>query len=383
MAEEYKKSHDKLVSALGLAADYHADWQSIARDLRRLATATGFDPLGHKVPAMIRAKLTTGASESAVLRAGAAAPTTDTGGKAKAGQGRVLALKTLRHLYYFQSFGKQRVWVLSLPKALRNYPMEFQGEAQDLVDDVLDADDEQFDADAKKNLSDATRVGLSWVHKAMQVMGAPMDHAHRQLIRRWFVPAGLADETAKIEKLASDMRPHLQKIAAGLKAGEVILTDSPHERGSGSSLEKSEAFVYPTGDLIAVHVETTFFNAGNTLSGLTNWARIVVHELTHSYAKTKDHSYSWQGLLPRATDVLKKGIDARLVQNPGWKAVRTLSFEQCCTNADSWAFFIADCGGALTDSDRMQALGQRIYDRAGEAMDDGLSKSLKLRAGVA
>lgn len=383
MAEEYKKSHDKLVSALGVAADYHADWQSIARDLRRLATATGFDPLGHKVPAMIRAKLTTGASESAVLRVGAAAPTTDTGGKAKAGQGRVLALKTLRHLYYFESFGKQRVWVLSLPKALRNYPMEFQGEAQDLVDDVLDADDEQFDADAKKNLSDATRVGLNWVHKAMQVMGAPMDHAHRQLIRRWFVPAGLADETAKIEKLASDMRPHLQKIAAGLKAGEVILTDSPHERGSGSSLENSEAFVYPTGDLIAVHVETTFFNAGNTLSGLTNWARIVVHELTHSYAKTKDHSYSWQGLLPRATDVLKKGIDARLVQTPGWKAVRTLSFEQCCTNADSWAFFIADCGGALTDSDRMQALGQRIYDRAGEAMDDGLSKSLKLRAGAA
>lgn len=317
-----------------------------------------------------------------MLRTGANAPSTDTGAAADAGKKRVLALKTLRHVYYFESFGKQRIWILSLPEALRAYPMDFQTGGQALVDQVLNADHEKFDEAAMKNLSEACLTGLAWVQKAMAVAGAPMTHENRKLFRRWFVPAGTADESAKIERTASSMLPQLQKIASGLKTGEVILTDSPQERGSNSSLEQSEAFVFTENDLIAVHVESTFFNGGNTLSGKTNWARIIVHELTHAYAKTKDHSYSWQGLLPRDTDVLKKGIDARLVVNPGWKAVRTLTMDQCIENADSWAFFIADCGGALTDSDRMQALGQRIYDKAGETMEEPLQAKLKLRAGV-
>jgi hypothetical protein len=60
--------------------------------------------------------------------------------------------------------------------------------------------------------------------------------------------------------------------------------------------------------------------------GQTNWARIVVHELTHREVKTKDHAYEHQGINPR-----KLGADKAL------------------ENAGSWAWFCADCAGALTD----------------------------------
>ena len=62
------------------------------------------------------------------------------------------------------------------------------------------------------------------------------------------------------------------------------------------------------------------------MPGQTNWARIVVHELTHREVKTKDHAYEHQGINPR-----KLGADKAL------------------ENAGSWAWFCADCAGALTD----------------------------------
>jgi Lysine-specific metallo-endopeptidase len=218
------------------------------------------------------------------------------------------------------------------------------------------------------------------VHKALVVAGSPAAHEHRKLFRRWFVPASTADETAKITAFAGVLRSHLLKIAAGLKKGEVILTDSPHERGQDSKLENSEAFVYTSGDLIAVHVEKAFFSTANTLTGKVNWARIIVHELSHAYANTKDHSYSWQGLLPRDNDAFKSANDRWIVLNSSFPAVRALTMAQCQENADSWAFFLADCGGALSETERIQALGQRLYDSAGEAPGKAVADRLKQRA---
>jgi len=382
MASPYKSAHDKLIAAIGTAADYDTTWQAIAGDLSKLVVGSGFSPQGKKVPAQIREKLMTAATEAGGLRTGAKAPATDAGPTADASKKRALGLKTLRHLYFHETFGKQKVWILSLPVALRGYPMDYSDKGQPVIDAVLAADNEKFSETTRKDLAEASQTGLAWVHRAMMVAGAPLELGHRKLFRRWFVPAGTAKEDEKITTLAGTMRPHLQSIANGLKAGEMILTDSPHERATDSSLEKSEAFVFTRDDLITVHVESTFFSPNNTLTGKTNWARILVHELSHAYAKTEDHAYSWQGLLPRDTDLLKKGIDARLLANPGWSAVRTLSAAQCAENADSWAFFIADCAGALTDTDRMQALGQRIYDRASETLERPLADQLKTRAGV-
>jgi hypothetical protein len=214
----------------------------------------------------------------------------------------------------------------------------------------------------------------------MSVAGAPLTHEHRKLFRRWFVPAGTKDEDRKISTWAAELRPKLQKIASGLKTGAVILLDSPQERGSGSDLEDSEAFVYPGSDVIAVFIENDFFGTGNTLSGEVNWARIIVHELSHAYASTKDHSYSWQGLLPRDDDTFKRVNDNYVASDPKFPAVRALTFEQCKENADSWAFFIADCAGALGERERVAALGSKLYDDGGQTMEKDLAAKLKNRA---
>ncbi len=370
MGVPYKAAHDKLVAGIGTAAAYHADWRPAVTSAIGMVTATGFDPKHAGAAEAIRKKVLAGSSEAVAIRAGA-------NGSDAAGVKRALSLKTLRHLHLKQTFGRQKVWILSLPPELRGFPLDYADKSAGVVDLVLGTSGERFSEVARKDLSEASQLGLAWVQKAMIVAGAPMEHEHRKLFRRWFVPAGTADETAKITSWAATLSSHLTKIAAGLKAGEVILTDSPYERGTGSSLEKAEAFVYTADDLIVVYVEDAFFTGANTLSGKTNWARILVHELTHAYAKTKDHAYSWQGLLPRDDDALKVGIDARLALNSGFAAVRTLTYDQCITNADSWAFFCADAGGALSDSDRMQALGKRLYDRGGVDLDQAAEARLK------
>jgi hypothetical protein len=382
MAVPYKDAHDLLVAGIGTADKYHADWKMISGDLAKLVVDAGFDPKGRGVPDLIRAKVVKGVTEAAALRDGANAPLGESGGGVDASKKRVLALKTLRHLYYYESFGKQRIWILSLPASLPAYPMEYSAGDQTLVDRLLNLSNEKFSASTMNDLSEAAQSGLAWIQKAMMVAGSPFDAENRKLIRRWFVPAGTANETNKTAALAATLQQHLQKIAAGLKTGAIIVTDSPHERGSNSSLENSEAFVFTEKDLMVVHVENGFFSPQNTLSGKVNWARILVHELSHLYAKTKDHSYSWQGLVPRDADMLKRGNDAAVLAIPGFPAVRTLTFEECKENADSWAFFIADCAGALSDRDRFQALGNKVYELGKETMETPVLDTMKVRAGL-
>jgi hypothetical protein len=157
----------------------------------------------------------------------------------------------------------------------------------------------------------------------------------------------------------------LLKIAIGLKVGDLIVLDDPAQRGTNSSWEESEAYTFTLNDIHAVWVEPGFWGNGNTLTGATNWARIILHELTHNYCQTADHSYSWQGLLPRESDVFRRVNNARVVQEPGYSAVRTLTMAQCQNNADTWAFFCADAAGALSDGDRIAALGNKLYADTG------------------
>jgi len=74
MSAPYKDVHDMLIAGLGTPAKYHEDWKAISADLANLVVASGFNPRGKKIPDMIRAKLAAGATEAAVLRAGALAP---------------------------------------------------------------------------------------------------------------------------------------------------------------------------------------------------------------------------------------------------------------------------------------------------------------------
>ena len=129
-----------------------------------------------------------------------------------------------------------------------------------------------------------------------------------------------ADVLAVAEKLNAG----LKKLSSKLKSGRLIYTDSVSERGTTAN-QSTEAFVW--GDpLDVVYIEEEFFGSRNTLTGLTNWARIVVHELTHRELKTEDHAYEHQGINPNK-----------------------LTAAKAVENADSWAWFCADCAGALTE----------------------------------
>lgn len=231
-----------------------------------------------------------------------------------------------------------------------------------MVDQVLDATTEIYSEEQKRRIDGGVSMALRWVERAMIVAGSPDTPEHKTLLKRWFVPATITDVDGAIAAFAPALRRGLLKISIGLKIGDLILLDDPEQRGTGSNWEQSEAYTFTRNDIHAVWVEPGFWGNGNTLTGATNWARIIVHELSHNYCQTTDHSYSWQGLLPRESDVFRRVNNARVALQPGFAAVRTLTMAQCMENADSWAFFCADAAGALSDRDRIAALGSKLYD---------------------
>ncbi len=376
--QPYRVYHSQLVAAVGSPTDYSAPWRTLAQDIKMLVTAQGFDPKALATPDAVRARLGKPASEAAVLRAAARAPASDTGDTAVAGARRALALKTLRHLYMHRSVGKQQVWILSLPSSLRAYPVEYAKSSAATVDAVLDSGGERFKPEQRETMGNACQLALAWVGRAMVVVGDPARAEHRKIFRRWFIPADTKDELGEIARWAKQLMPYLLKISAGLKTGQVILTDSPHLRGSTHVATQWDAFVW-IGDLIAIHFEPGAFNHSDMLTGAAFCGRLIVHELSHLYAETRDHAYSWQGLLPRNTDVFKAVNDA-YVKSWGFRAVRTLSLSQCKENADTWALFVADCAGAVSESARLQALGGQLYGIGGRTMDAATEAMLKNRA---
>jgi hypothetical protein len=361
----YLKIHAKLVDAVQTPDKYASPWKSIAEALSKLVRAEGFHYLQGTVPEDIRRKLAGAQPLSKAIRAAAKAEGGLISKPSNNARARALLLKTLSHLYFYEAGGERKLWILSTPSALTSHPIEFAADSDALVDQVLNASTEIYTDEQKKRIDGAVMMALRWVERAMIVAGNPERPQHKALLRRWFIPATHADTDAAIAAFAPTLRRGLLKIAIGLKVGDLIILDDPAQRGSGSSWEQSEAYTFTSNDVHAVWVEPGFWGNGNTLTGATNWARIVVHELTHNYCQTDDHSYSWQGLLPRESDVFRRVNNARVALQPGFAAVRTLTMAQCQNNADTWAFFCADAAGALTDSDRIAALGTKLYADTG------------------
>ena len=121
----------------------------------------------------------------------------------------------------------------------------------------------------------------------------------------------------------------------------LIYTDMPSIRNGTTEEDQkflnSEAFVYRNRaeGIPVIYVERAFFNEQSILPNISNWARIIVHELSHMDVGTVDHHYAWQGINPRFH----------------------LTPDKAIVNADNWAFFAADCGGHLTENHIMQAMG--------------------------
>jgi len=361
----YLTIHRKLVAAVQTPDKYSSDWKAIAQSLAKLVRDDGFHYLQGALPDAIRGKVAGARSLAKAFRAAAKAEGSLISKPSDNARSRALLLKTLAHLYFYETGGDRKLWILSTPSALTAHPIEFATDSDALVDQVLDASTEIFSDDQKRRIDAGVMTALRWIERAMIVAGDPSRPEHKALLKRWFVPATHANIDGAIATFAPALRRGLLKIAIGLKIGDLILLDDPAQRGTGSDWENSEAYTFTRNDVHAVWVEPGFWGNGNTLTGATNWARIIVHELSHNYCQTADHSYSWQGLLPRESDVFRRVNNARVAVQPGFAAVRTLTLDQCQNNADSWAFFCADAAGALTDRDRIAALGTKLYEDTG------------------
>ena len=172
---------------------------------------------------------------------------------------------------------------------------------------------------------------------------AERDHA-RALVRCWFAEPDAGE--AAVDKLVATLARGFKDIVAALNRGRFVITDWVPLRGArGLEAEflRAEAFAFRArGEgMDVVYVEGAFFDdlAGNVLRGQANWTRILVHELSHLVCGTHDVNdgqarYAWSGIGPHA----------------GYPSTATIR------NADNWAFFAADCAGALTVGQRETAL---------------------------
>lgn len=322
----------------GLASDKFSsdgDWKKIIENARKLVRPDGLDAGKSSAVSDLRkllSKAGSGPSEAAAYYKGAGESISGTGAGAGVGTDlakRLAAIKTLRHMYMLKKAGSHKVWVLAIPKSFTDWPHEALKGGLGTVTAKLVDKDEHFSINDRKNLAHASQEGLKWVHKAMAVASQTRKDKNFEKVARWFADSDSKDSDVK--EMANTLNMGLKKVASMLKSGSLIYTDSVSERGTDENAG-TEAFVW--GDKIdVVYIEEEFFGTQNTLTGLTNWARIVVHEITHREVDTKDHAYEHQGMAP------KKITAARAIEN-----------------ADSWAWFCADCGGALTDNQIKNAL---------------------------
>jgi hypothetical protein len=266
----------------------------------------------------------------------------------------------VRHVYLLKKFGSHRVWVHSLPTDLVDWP-HFGVASHPLVSDVrrlLNASNEKFSAEDKKNLSNATQHALRWCHRAASTIssakssrskGSRSTNVARDKVRRWF--ADEATTEAELDTFVDKLDMGFKAITAAITQGQMVFTDFVPLRNATTQAEldllSSEAFVWPLGGreaLDVVYIESEFFGKRNVLTGISNWARIIVHELSHLVVGTKDISagaqsrYAWYGIAPNVGGF------------PGSDAIR---------NAENWAFFAGDCASALSDSERLRALTVR------------------------
>ena len=342
MSSHYDEAHDAAIIALK-SNDFSTagNWPSVIKSLKKLVSIEGFESSHSGATSDIRtlvakgAKATMKASNTIFAGAGLTAMPTNTSTLVPDSlAARVATLEMARRLHLLKKFGSHKVWVLSLPAAYADWPcVDLKGTIS-AISAKLNDDTERFSAADKKNLSNATQEGLKWVHKAMIVCGAPKTKKHMELLKRWF---GDEDTTeATLLANASMLNAGWKKISKTMKSGHLILTDNPGDRGGG--LEESEAYAW--GDKRdVIYIEAAFFDYGKTqmLQGLTHWTRILVHEMTHRDCNTADvpGRYAWGGIKPT------KGSFGNAL---------------AITNADSWAWFAADCAGALTQANRDAAL---------------------------
>jgi hypothetical protein len=356
---EYDYARAKLIGDDGFARE----WRPLVARLRKLMSDAGFDAGEAAALDELRVKSRQGASQTRVaedagfLKAVNAWTGSPTGTVSDEARLRVAALKLLSHVYLLNKAGDRKVWIHSLPKEFTEWATDAfwnVGTNSAGVCTLLKTRDEQFSEQQKRYLANSVQQSLAWCQKTGIVLANAASSSTganaarttaRAQVSRWFAEPGLSDAT--LDTYIATLAAGFKKVIATLNRGHFLLTDWVPLRNASVQADidflLSEAFTFAgNGEgLDVVYIEKSFFtrDAGGVVHDQKNWTRIVVHELTHLAAGTDDVTngdvrYAHYGIGPHS------GF-------PGSDAVQ---------NADSWAFFAADCAGVLTDSERAKAL---------------------------
>ncbi len=365
-SKKFKAEYDYARGWFANAGAFDEDWRPLIKKLHKLMGDDGFDAGEASALSQLRKKVTHGekaiighktvTEDHGILRA-VGAWTDNAGGRIEDNpKMRAAALKLLRHVYLLNRWGSKKVWVVSLPTEFTDWPSDdlfARAGTQIAARILLRAQSEIFSGEQKKHLAHSTRDALAWCHKTSMTLaeaakagdkGSSKSVAALNLVKRWFADPGasIEDVNGYIAKLSRGFKD----IIAMLNKGAFVLTDWVPLRSATTQDDvrflNSEAFTFAAkGEgLDVVYIEKSFFgHAGDVVKGPKNWTRVIVHELTHLVCGTEDvvngrARYAWYGIGPHA------GF-------PGSQAVR---------NADSWAFFSADCAGVLTEGERNAAL---------------------------
>ena len=339
MGTQFSAAYEKVRS--GLASTSYSsdkDWQAVVKRARKLAGVSGFDDgesdLGDNLRKVLKKAAAQGTDEATTLFTAAGTKVSGAGAVNMIDKDlaeKLGALKMIRHLYFLKRWGGHKEWVVALPDTFTKWPDDaLRGGVPDATSKLNDTSD-HFTVEQRKHLKDASQEGLKWVQRSMIVAADTKKAKNFEKVARWFADANSTDKD--VAAMGATLNAGFKKIAGRMKSGSVIYTDSVSERGTTEN-EGTEAFVW--GDALdVVYIENEFFGSQNTLTGLTNWARIIVHELTHREVKTVDVAYEHQGMAPKKIGAAK-----------------------ALTNADSWAWFAADCAGAVTEPQINNALAR-------------------------
>ena len=359
--KKFKPEYDAAKAAIAGSNNFDRGWQPLVQRLGKLMGDQGFDAGHEEALSELRRKVTEAPSQTritedkGILQAVGAWTDSDTGTVDGAAKTRAAALKMLRHIYLQNKAGNRKVWILSLPNDFTDWPtrmLKNNASSAGRVKQLLAASNGHFTDQQRRFLGHSTQQAMAWCHRAGMTLtnaasgtAGPDRTAGRAMVSRWFAEPGLSESA--LNSTIATLTQGFKDIVARLGKGHFVLTDWVPFRGTSDADEldflASEAFTFRSTaeGMDVVYIESSFFAppGSNVLSGQANWTRILVHELTHLVCGTEDVNngdtrYAWYGIGPHA----------------GYPN------SDCVRNAENWAFFAADCGAALSDSERTTAL---------------------------
>lgn len=156
----------------------------------------------------------------------------------------------------------------------------------------------------------------------------------RKLVKRWFADENTTESELHIA--IARLQAGFKKMLAVLNANQLVLTDHPQIRNAIPLTKdhknlKSEAFVKEVREnLDVIYIQNSFFTNQIVMRGNRDFARILIHELSHREAGNIDYFYAHEGIKPTKN---------------------RLPFAHTMKNADSWAFFAVDAAGQLSKNE--------------------------------